>query len=528
MSVTEQSRSEQDRPERDGAHTVGRWVRDRARTDAATTAVDDRGIALCYGELDERAQRLALLLHANGYRVGDRLATLTGNSADHVVVFMACARAGLILAPLSWRLSPRELSAQILSTDPRLLLVEEEFSTLARASLSRLVRPVPVTSLGVSGIERQVPQVTATGTSLADVALPAVADDDPLLLLFTSGTASQPRGALLTHANCFWTSLSMSRAQRLTADDVVLSVLPQFHVGGWTIQALLAWWTGATVVLERVFDAGRVLRLIEEKRVTTMMGVPANYLLLAQHPDFATSDLSSLRYALVGGAPMPEPLLRTWLHREVELVQGYGLTEAAPNVLCLPLADARRKLGYAGKPYPHVDVELADPATGARLDGVATGELIVRGPNVFAGYWRDPAATALALRDGWLHTGDLAHRDGEGFFKIIDRIDDVYVSGGENVSPAEIEAVLFEHPAVADVAVTGQVDERWGEVGIAYVVIRAARHTDADELLAFCRKRLAGFKTPRAVVFVSELPRSSVGKIVRRSLPVLDPTGGVA
>jgi fatty-acyl-CoA synthase len=323
---------------------------------------------------------------------------------------------------------------------------------------------------------------------------------------------------VLTHTNCFWTSLSLSRTLEIRPDDVVLSVLPQFHIGAWTIQNLLAWWTGARVVLERGFDPGRVLRLIAEKRVTTMMGVPSNYLFLAQHPAFAEADLSSLRYAVVGGAPMPEPLLRTWLGRGVQLAQGYGLTEAAPNVLCLRPEDAAGHVGSAGTPYPHVDVAVADPVSGALLDGPDEGELLVRGPNVFAGYWRDEEATAFALRDGWLHTGDLVARDAHGFFRILDRVDDVFISGGENVSPAEVESVLFEHRAVADVAVVGCPDERWGEFGVAYVVMRPGAHTDAVELTEHCGARLAPYKVPREVVFTDRLPRSSVGKVLRRDL----------
>jgi len=253
--------------------------------------------------------------------------------------------------------------------------------------------------------------------------------------------------------------------------------------------------------------------------VNTMMGVPSHYLFLAQHPDFPAADLASRRYAVVGGASMPEALLRTWHARDVDLAQGYGLTEASPNVLCREPEQVRERVGWAGRPYPHVDVALADPVTGQQLaDGPAAGELLVRGPSVFAGYWRNPAATALALRDGWLHTGDLARRDAEGYHQIIDRVDDVSISGGENVSPAEVENVLFTHPAVADAAVVGHLDARWGEVGVAYVVTRAGCHTDGEELLELCRSALAPFKVPAAVTFVAELPRSAVGKVFRRQL----------
>lgn len=503
----------------DGLHTVGRWVRDRALSTPARVAVDDRGVGVTYAELDARSERLAAALTAAGYGVGDRIATLTGNSADHVVLLFACAKAGLVLAPLSWRLSPREIAAQLDHADPALLVVEPEFDALADAAVERSARCVPRTVSGAGGVEVAVPERGSAGDGASrDVVRRPVEDEDPLLLLFTSGTLGRPRAALLSHANCFWTNLSLSRTVDLTGQDVVLQVLPQFHVAGWNVQPLLAWWVGATVVLERTFDPGRALRLVAEKRVSTMMGVPTNYLLLAEHPDFARTDLSSLRQALVGGAPMPEPLLRTWHRRGVALLQGYGLTEASPNVLCLPAEDARRMVGYAGTPYPHVDVAVADPATGRLLDGPARGELLVRGPGVFIGYWRDPEATAEAMRGGWLHTGDLVERDAAGYHRVVDRLTDVYISGGENIAPAEVEQVLYRHPGVAEAAVVGVPDPRWGEVGQAFVVRRPGVAVDEEALLAHCRAELARFKVPHRVVFVDALPRSAVDKVLKREL----------
>ncbi|WP_448809497.1 class I adenylate-forming enzyme family protein [Agromyces bauzanensis] len=502
----------------DGLHTLGRWTRDRARATPERIAIDDRGVVVTYRELDARAERLAASLRSAGYAVGDRIATITGNSSDHVVLFFACAKAGLVLVPLSWRLAPRELAAQLEIAEPALLLVENEFESLAKATLGRLARRIPTAPLGTHGIEAEVPAPAARGRAEALVERREVLDDDALLIIFTSGTTAMPKGAVLTHANCFWTNLAFSRIAEVGAADTVLAVMPQYHVGGWNITPLLAWWTGATVVLERTFDPGRVLHLIQERRITTMMGVPANYLFLAQHPDFDTTDLSSLAHAIVGGAPMPPALLRTWHARDVALTQGYGLTEASPNVLCLPDEDARTRVGSAGKPYPHVDVAVADPVTGEHLEGEAEGELLVHGPSVFAGYFRDPEATDAALVDGWLRTGDLVRRDADGYFTIVDRIKDIYISGGEGVAPAEVEAVLMSHPAVADVAVVGVPDERWGEAGAAWVVLRRGRVTDAAELTDFARASLAHFKVPREVHFVDELPRSTAGKVLRRLL----------
>ena len=470
-----------------GGHTLGRWIRDRARATPGRVAVDYEDRVVTYGELDAGSDAWAARFHDAGLRRGDRVATLTGNTPEHVAVFFACAKAGLILVPLSWRLTAPELLYQLQDAEPALFLVEDDFRELAQQTAWPFERPVPGTAA-----PNQVPDVD-------------VSDEDGLLLIYTSGTTGKPKGAVLTHSNCFWTNLSLDLVTPMAEDDVVLQVLPQFHCGGWNVQPLLAWWKGARVVLERGFDAGRVLDLIERKRVTTLMGVPAIYLFLAQHPRFAEADLSSLRRAVVGGAPMPESLLETWAARGITVVQGYGLTEAAPNVLCLPPEDAARKLGFAGKPYPFVDVALSDE-----------GELLVAGPNVFPGYWRNAEATNAAFTpDGLLRTGDVAEKDGEGFYRIKGRLKEMYISGGENVYPAEVEAVLHEHPDVSDAAVVGVPDERWGEVGAAYVV---ADRVSVDELLAWCEARLARFKVPKSIDLVAEIPRNGMGKVQKQEL----------
>jgi fatty-acyl-CoA synthase len=475
-----------------GSHTIDRWIRDRARTTPDRVAIDHEGRRVTYRELDEGSDALAASFRERGLRRGDRVATLTGSTPEHVQVFYACAKAGLILLPLSWRLSPAELRYQLDDAEPVLLLVEDAYEEGAAATGRAFERMAP-------------PNGVPNGVRPQDLPVEEVSDEDGLLLIYTSGTTGKPKGALLTHANCFWTNLSFDLTTGVNQDDVVLQVLPQFHVGGWNVQALLGWWKGATVVLEREFDPARALRLIEEKRVTTMMGVPATYLFMAQQEGFATADLSSLERAVVGGAPMPEALLETYAARGVAIVQGYGLTEAAPNVLCLPPEDAVRKLGYAGKPYPFVDVRLS-----------GDDELQVRGPNVFPGYWRNAEATADAFTaDGWLRTGDVAERDDEGFYRIKGRLKDMFISGGENVYPAEIEAVLHEHPQVADAAVLGVPDERWGEVGVAFVV---AGGVGEDELREWCRARLARFKVPKSFRFISEIPRNGMGKVQKQEL----------
>ncbi|MFL6019485.1 MAG: acyl-CoA synthetase [Gaiellaceae bacterium] len=471
------------------AHTIDHWIRNTARRTPERVAVDYLDREVTYEELDVRSDALAGELLARGLRRGDRVATLTGNTPEHVIVFFACAKAGLILLPLNWRLAAPELRFQLEDAEPSVLLVEPEYESLAAATAHAFEPLAPPN-------DRATPVTTDVDA------------DDPLLLIYTSGTTGRPKGALLTHANCFWTNLSFDLATGLTGDDVVLQVLPQFHCGGWNVQPLLAWWKGGRVVLERTFEPARVLALLAEKRVTTLMGVPAVYLFLSHEPAFADADLSSLRLAVVGGAPMPEELIRVWQARGVEIVQGYGLTEAAPNVLCLPPEDAMRKMGSAGKPYPYVEVRLGDES-----------ELQVRGPNVFPGYWRNSEATAAVLRDGWLHTGDVAEVDDEGCYRIRGRLKDMYISGGENVYPAEVESVLHEHASVADAAVVGVTDERWGEVGVAFV---AAKEPVSDEaLVEHCRDRLARYKVPKRIVFVDALPMSAMNKVLKDELRAL-------
>jgi fatty-acyl-CoA synthase len=461
------------------SQTIDTIIRDRARITPDRVALIEGERAWTFAELDARSDELARDL---GH--GERVSTLTGNTGEHVALMFACAKAGAILHPISWRLAPTEIAYQLDDAEPSRFVVEDEYRALADEALT-LARPLASTSL------LQAPPTA----------------DDPLLLIYTSGTTGRPKGALLTHANCFWTNLSFDLATGVRPDDVVLQVLPQHHCGGWNVQPLLAWWKGARVVLERGFDAQRALELIERERITTMMGVPANYLFMAQAAGFDDADLSSLRLAVVGGAPMPEALLDVWAARGVDIVQGYGLTEAAPNVLCLAPEDARRKAGFAGKPYPYVECDLS-----------GEGELIVRGPNVFPGYWQNDDATAAVFRDGWLLTGDLAERDQEGNYRILGRLKDMVVSGGENVYPAEIEAVLHEHRAVTDAAVVGVPDERWGEVCAAFVVL--SQPVTEDELREHCRARLARFKVPKSFTVVDALPRNSMGKIQKSELAV--------
>lgn len=499
-----------DGAEADGPHTVGRWIADRAASAPHRIAIDDRGVTIAYGELESRARSLSDRLRAAGYGPGDRVATVSGNSIDHVVAFFGCAKAGVAFMPLSWRLSPRELSEVLLASRPSLVLVEDEYRTLAADALGRLDAAPVAVPLGTLGAEARLDR-------RADVVAPrrAVCDDDPLLVIHTSGSEAAPKGVVLTHANCFWNNLALAGAITLTADDVVLAMLPQFHVAAWNCQPLLAWWVGATVVLERAFQPERVLQLVAERAVTAMMGVPTQYHLMSRDARFSAAALSSVRVALVGGATMPAEVAAAWADAGTPLTQGYGLTEAAPNVLWHAAGESA---GAVGRPYPYVDVRLTDVESGLPLDGEAEGELWVRGPSVFAGYLHDAEATHRAMSDGWLRTGDVLRRDAEGIFRVVDRLKDIYISGGENVAPAEVEHALCLHPAVAAAAVVGVADPVWGERGVAFVVRAPTTALSEDEVLAHARRELAGFKVPVRVAFVDEIPRSTIEKIARSRL----------
>ncbi|MGD0851835.1 MAG: AMP-binding protein [Acidimicrobiales bacterium] len=498
-------------------HAVGRWITDRARQTPQRSAIEFYDRTITYSELDATSSELARSLLHHGLAVGDRVATLTENRPEHVALFFACAKAGLILTPLNWRLSAPEIAQQVEIFDPAIVCASATHRPLMNEACD-LMKRAPLT-FDLEQLAREL------GTDESNRAMPQVADDAGLLIIATSGTTGTPKGVVLTHANCFWTNVGFDLAAPMAGDDVVLQVLPQFHVGGWNVQPLLAWWKGATVVLEPSFEPDRVLNLIEGRRITTMMGVPATYLLLAQHPRFEDADLSSLRRVLVGGASMSLALIDLWQRRGVEVVQGYGLTEASPNVLCLAPEDARSHLGSVGKPYAYVEVSLHDDVADDFVIGEGRGEIYIKGPNVFLEYWNDPAATAAAFDDGWLRTGDVAERDDSGYYRICGRSKEMFISGGENVYPAEVEQVVVAFDNVDDAAVVAVAHPRWGETGVAFVVSKCDATLDIDELVRHCRSNLASYKVPSQFLVLEELPRTAVGKVDKKRLTALAQDG---
>jgi fatty-acyl-CoA synthase len=345
----------------------------------------------------------------------------------------------------------------------------------------------------------------------------AVALDDPAVIIYTSGTTGRPKGATLSHGNVTWNCVNVLIDTDLAADDVALVCAPLFHVAALDMVSLPTLMKGGTVVLMGQFDPGAVLELIERERVTVMFGVPAMFNAMAQAPDFASADLSSVRRLLCGGAPVPLATIRTYLDLGIPFLQGYGMTETAPGALFLGAERAADKAGTAGVPSFFTDVRVVGP-DGVDVAPGEKGEVVVSGPNVMLGYWNLPDATAEAVHDGWFRSGDVATVDDEGYVTIVDRMKDMIISGGENVYPAEVEDAIYSHPLVAECAVIGVPDERWGEVGRAIVVPRAAADLDAQDLLDHLDGRLARYKLPRTVVFADALPRSGAGKVLKGRL----------
>jgi fatty-acyl-CoA synthase len=486
----------------------------RAQLDPNKRALVFREERWTYAELNRLTNQVAHGLHALGVNPGDRVGFLGLNHPRFFFTMFAASKLGAIFVPLNFRLTGPELTFIIGDAGLHTLVYEEAFASIVesiRGDLSIREYVCATEHSGSRGFDSLLHDQRDT-----DLDYP-VAMSDVALIMYTSGTTGRPKGAMLTHGNIIWNNINASLADDCTSQEVSLVVAPLFHIGGLNVTPLLTFIKGGTVVMEQIFEPGLVLETIEKFHITAMFGVPAMYLFMAQHPDFATRDLSSIRVLSCGGAPVPEALIKVYGARGLPFNQGYGLTETAPFASFLPPSMATEKLGSAGIAPFFTDVKVVDD-DGREVSDGERGEIVVRGPNVMKGYWNRPDATAEVLIDGWFHTGDVGIRDSDGYFFIVDRKKDMIITGGENVYPAEVEDVLYKHPGIKEVAVIGVEHPRWGETVRALVVPKDGVALTEQDIIDFAQDKLARYKQPKSVVFLDVLPRNPAGKVLKVEL----------
>ena len=490
---------------------VGTWIERRARSAPVRPALITTDGERSYAELADRIDRLAGAFRGMGVGHGDRIAWLGENHPAFLETLFAAGRIGAVLAPVNHYLPGDERAAIVADTDPAVVLehVALPETTLAASVLQRIA--VGGTRAGALDYELLIAE-TAAGNADAAVDL-----EDLLFLPHTTGTTGLPKGVMLTHANVTWNVLNFLTSAEFRSDDVTIAFAPFFRVGGTGVNVLPVLFMGGTVVVPDDVEPDRTLALIERHRVTVGFAGPALLEGLLATERWASADLSSLRFVLTGGAPVPDRLVRAYAQRGVPLVQGYGLSEAGPLALLLDPASALRKIGSAGRPPAFVDVRIVG-ADGRDVRPGATGELHVRGPNVMAGYWRRPDATREVLLDGgWLRTGDAARMDEDGYVWIVDRFADRFETAGGVVFPGDVERVLLANPAVMDAGVVG-IPSDGGHVGAAFVVLPPGASATTEEILDGARRELPAHAVPATIRQVGELPRNSVGKLARHVL----------
>ncbi|NMN99331.1 acyl-CoA synthetase [Antrihabitans stalactiti] len=499
---------------------IGGWVTKRAFLNGDKTAFVAGERTLSYRDVERRTNKLGSALFDLGVRKGDRVAALLFNSVEFMEVLIATAKIGAILVPINVRLGAGEIGYILADSGADTFVVHQPLAATGRAAVAE--PEVRVRNMITVGGEPSNAEFRYT--ELLDGGSPEplrayVEGRDVAFIMYTSGTTARPKGAMLTHDNLLWNAINvLATEQGLRQSDITVTVAPMFHIGGLGVHTLPLLYVGGTNVILPSFDPAATLKVMALCRATVQFMVPAMWAAITQVPDFDKYDLSALRLAMVGGAPCPLPVIEFMQQRGVPFTEGFGMTETAPLVSILDAAHVVEKAGSIGRVAMHVESLIVDGDDRGVAAG-AVGELIVRGPNVFSGYWMRPEATADAFRGGWFHTGDLGRIDEQGFITLVDRKKDMIISGGENVYPIEVEQTLYHHPGVRDAAVVGGPDERWGERVVAVVVAAPeAQQPNAEELIAWCRERLAHFKCPREVHFVTELPRNATGKLLKTDL----------
>ncbi|NLF74818.1 MAG: long-chain fatty acid--CoA ligase [Chloroflexi bacterium] len=503
---------------------IGDTLARRAIYSPDRLAVVDAGKAprphYTYAQLNERANRFANWLRdVAGITKGDRVGIVAFDGVEFLDAFFACGKLGAILACYNWRMHWRELVQVMDDTTPRVLIFSDEFKDSIAQALPHAPSVTHTLHIEGEGIPGSRHFESALQAAPADpVTTESVTEEDTAALIFTGGTTGVPRGAQISHRMIGWNTLNTVIHDILPGDTTV-NVFPMFHTGGLLVYTTPLMIVGGTVVLVRRFDPVLVLDLIQEYKADFFAGVPTMYQMLTQAPNWPDADLSSLRFCTSGGAPLPVTLVEKFRDEKgVRFKQGFGMTEFGPGIFALAPEDAIRKAGSIGRPNFFVDARVVNEHNRPLGPG-EVGELVLKGPSFCSGYFNRPDAMAEVVdEDGWFHTGDMARYDDEWYFFIVDRKKDMFISGGENIYPAEIEQVLYRHPAVHQCAVIGVPDPKWGEVGIACVVLAPGAAATEDDLLAYLRGHLAGFKVPRSVAFLDALPISAAGKILKREL----------
>jgi len=497
---------------------VGSWPYRRARIDPHRLAMREGETELTYRALADRVDWLAGAMRAAGVRRGDRVAYLAANSMAGFETFFASGRLGAIFAPLNARLTTPELAYLVRDCEPRLLFHDGDqahhLAELAGPG-SPIAEVIALGSEDAGGYEAFVEKGRA-GQADQEPPEESVGLDDDAVILYTSGTTGKPKGAVLTHGNLTFNTMNQLAHADVLGTDTALCIAPLFHVTGLGQVSLPTFFKGGCVVVLPRFDPAAVLQAISSRRITSFSAVPTMLQMLCDHPAFAGTDLSSLRYVIYGGSMVAERVAVAWQRRGVVLLQGYGMTEASPGVYMAVPDGAVERPTSIGSPHFFTDVSL-HTVSGHGQDE-RSGELLVRGPNVFRGYWNRPADTEQALSDGWFRSGDVVRVDDSGWAYVVDRIKDMIISGGENIYPAEVESELNSLPGVLEGAVVAVPDEQWGEVGMAFIVASDGTAWDAQALRDALDGRLAAYKIPKHVRVVPSLPKTATGKVRRQDL----------
>ena len=497
-----------------GDFGVGSWVARRARITPDHPALISGARSLTYAELDVRIRRLANGLRRLGVRRGDRVAWLGPNHTAFLESLFAVGQLGAMLAPVNHGLRPEAQEVILAQTEPVVLI---QYSVTEPVTMASVRHRVAVDGAPEGAIDFETLVAESPDQPIDET----VGLADPFLLPHTSGTTGKPKAVVLTHGNVTWNAVNFITGADFRSDDVTIAIAPLFRMGGMGVNVLPVLFIGGTVVVPDDPSPDGILRLIERHHVTVGFGNPDLLHALTHAERWSSADLSSIRIVLTGGAPVPERLIRTYRERGVTLLQGYGLSEAAPLVLLLDAEQALQKVGSAGTPPLFVDIRITDAGGGDATPG-HTGELLVRGPNVMAGYWKRPAETRETLIEGgWLRTGDAARVDGDGYVWIVDRLEARFVSAGEVIYPGDVERALMAHPSVADAGVVGAATATGEMVGTAFVILSPGAAAAEEELLAFCRGRLTANQVPTSITFVDALPRNAVGMLVREDLLTL-------